>query len=102
MQAMQLGSVFSVSCSAPALLLVGSLGPIRKAGVQLPTRGATCGDRMQVAQLRAELQEMRQLVTAQGVLSEQQQLTITSLQRLLLGTPSGSGPPLVGTQSAIS
>ena len=54
---------------------------------------------MQVAQLRAELHEMRQLVTAQAALTEQQQLTISSLQRSLQGTPSGAGPPLVGTQS---
>lgn len=54
----------------------------------------------QVAQLRAELQEMRQIVTAQAALTAQQQLTISSLQRSLQSTPSGSGPPPVGTQSA--
>lgn len=52
----------------------------------------------QVAQLRAELQEMRQLVTAQAALTSQQQLTISSLQRSLQGmSPGQSGS---GAQSA--
>ena len=54
----------------------------------------------QVDALRTELQDMRELIRAQQALTAQQELTIASLQRGLLTTPSGSGPSDLGVQQS--
>ena len=72
-------------------------------GAAIPVAGAasSCAEsaaEAQVALMRAELREMRHLVTAQAALTAEQELTISGLQRSLRKLSSDESPHHVGTQ----